>query len=137
MIIALLQAASHSTTANKIAENAQLFNEVDPIGIGMSVVGMVVVFASLLLLYILFMNITKVINRTSKENKSSEKVEKIMSGKSEDITGEINAAIALALHFYSREIRDQEAAILTINKVSRTYSPWSSKIYGLRQNPRR
>jgi len=26
--------------------------------------------------------------------------------------------------------------VLTIKKVSRTYSPWSSKIYGLRKTPR-
>ncbi|HAH59495.1 MAG TPA: phage tail protein, partial [Bacteroidales bacterium] len=30
------------------------------------------------------------------------------------------------------ELHDHEDAVLTIKKVARTYSPWSSKIYGLR-----
>lgn len=47
------------------------------------------------------------------------------------ITGEINAAIAMTIHLYSSELHDAENTVLTINKVSRTYSPWSSKIYGL------
>ena len=42
----------------------------------------------------------------------------------------------MAIHLYYAEIHDKEDAVLTINKISRTYSPWSSKIYGLRQNPR-
>jgi len=42
----------------------------------------------------------------------------------------------MAIHLYYSEIHDKESEILTIDKVSRTYSPWSSKIYGLRQFPR-
>jgi hypothetical protein len=53
----------------------------------------------------------------------------------EEITGEINAVIALTLYLYSTELHDAENTVLTINKVSRTYSPWSSKIYGLRKLP--
>ena len=41
------------------------------------------------------------------------------------------AAIATAIHLYGEELHDVENAVLTINKVSRTYSPWSSKIHGL------
>jgi len=53
----------------------------------------------------------------------------------EEITGEINAVLALTLYLYSTELHDAENTVLTINKVSRTYSPWSSKIYGLRKLP--
>jgi len=34
---------------------------------------------------------------------------------------------------YHSQIHDMESFKLTINKVSRNYTPWSSKIYGLRQ----
>lgn len=47
--------------------------------------------------------------------------------------GEVYAAIATALHLHMAEMHDRENAVLTINKVARTYSPWSSKIYGLNQ----
>lgn len=43
----------------------------------------------------------------------------------------VYAAIATAIHLYGEELHDVENAVLTINKVSRTYSPWSSKIHGL------
>ena len=48
---------------------------------------------------------------------------------------EVNAAIAMALHLYQSELHDYENTVLTIQKVSRNYSPWSSKIYTLRKTP--
>jgi hypothetical protein len=50
---------------------------------------------------------------------------------------EIVAAISVALQMHLQEINTYENMILTIQKVMRPYSPWSSKIYGLRQYPRR
>jgi len=59
---------------------------------------------------------------------------------SSTMTGEVSdeeaAAIALAIHMYKIEIHDMESLTITLKKVSRIYSPWSSKIYTLRQNPR-
>ncbi|HEY3391003.1 MAG TPA: hypothetical protein VGK38_15595 [Prolixibacteraceae bacterium] len=52
------------------------------------------------------------------------------------LSGEINAAIGMALYLYTNEIHDQEDPVITMIRVSRTYSPWSSKIYGLRKLPR-
>jgi hypothetical protein len=46
-------------------------------------------------------------------------------------SGDVYAAIASAIYLYSEELHDVESTVLTINKVSRTYSPWSSKIHGL------
>lgn len=47
------------------------------------------------------------------------------------MTGEENAAIAAALYLYFSELHDQEKYVMTIKKVSRTYSPWSSKFYNI------
>lgn len=52
------------------------------------------------------------------------------------ISDEEAAAIALAIHMYKVEMHDKESLTITLKKVSRIYSPWSSKIYTLRQNPR-
>jgi hypothetical protein len=51
------------------------------------------------------------------------------------VSGEINAAISAALYLYFEEVHDFESTVLTIKKVQRSYSPWSSKIYGLREYP--
>lgn len=47
------------------------------------------------------------------------------------MTGEENAAIAAALYLYFSELHDEEKYVMTIRKVSKTYAPWSSKIYGI------
>jgi hypothetical protein len=48
---------------------------------------------------------------------------------------ETAAVISLALNLYIQQMREYEDAIITIQKVMKPYSPWSSKIYGLRQTP--
>ncbi len=49
---------------------------------------------------------------------------------------EIQAVIGLALNMYLEEHENIENFRLTINKIIKPYSPWSSKIYGLRKTPR-
>lgn len=48
---------------------------------------------------------------------------------------EIAAVIALAVNMYVTRMQEYENTIITIQKVIKPYSPWSSKIYGLRQRP--
>jgi len=109
------------------------FAKLDPIGIGMAVIAMTVVFSSLTLLYVSFKNLAKIYAIDFKKHSlikkgKIEEAEKIK----EDTTGELGAAIGLALYFYQSDLHDYENTLLTIKKVARTYSPWSSKIYGLR-----
>ena len=54
----------------------------------------------------------------------------------DDVHEEEAAAIALAIHMYKSQLHDMDSFTITLRKVSRIYSPWSSKIYTLRQNPR-
>jgi len=53
----------------------------------------------------------------------------------QEIPGEDIAAISMALHSYFSEAHDNESSIVTIQKVNKPYSPWSSKIYGLNALP--
>lgn len=140
MIFAIIAQASTAVVDSlakvKIEQNAQRFNEIDPWGVGMTFIGMAVVFFSLLLLYLLFLNITKILNLKLKRSlKKAGKEEKEVKEVFET-SGDTNAAIAIALHLYMNEMHDHESTVLTINRVTKTYSPWSSKIYGLRQYPR-
>lgn len=136
MILAQATVVADSLAKSKITENSKKFLEIDPWGIGMTFVGMAVVFLSLLLLYMLFYNITRALNYRIKlaQKKKGKPVE--TKEIEAELSGEVNAAISMALHLYMNELHDRESAILTISKVARTYSPWSSKIYGLRQSPR-
>ena len=117
------------------ASKSEYFKQVDPFGLGMTVIGYAIVFIALLLLYIVFFNLTKLIQvklrRVLRKEGTIDKEKKDIS-----VPGEVNAAIAMALHLYFQELHDEESAILTINRASKIYSPWSSKIYGMRQHPR-
>ncbi|MBK8944932.1 MAG: OadG family protein [Ignavibacteriae bacterium] len=136
LILQATAAKLDSVSNAKIHENADKFNQIDPWGVGMTFVGMAVVFVSLLLLYILFFNISKVLAFKIKKSRKVEGKDIKVKESEEDLSGNVSAAIAMALHLYMSELHDKENTVLTINKVARTYSPWSSKIYGLRQNPR-
>ncbi len=122
--------------APMVHEGAKKIVELDPIGIGMTVIAMSVVFLSLLVFYIVFKNIAKVYSIDLKKRFNKKKgivEEKVVT---EDPTSELGAAVALALYFYQNELHDYENTLLTIAKVGKTYSPWSSKIYGLRKSPK-
>lgn len=135
MFLGLIQQAVPDTSLVTIDKNSHLFLQIDPWGIGMTVIGYVVVFIALLFLYIIFANLSKLLNINVKQLLRREGKPEVTNEKLE-ISGEVNAAIAMAIHLYYSEIHDKENTVLTIDKVSKTYSPWSSKIYGLRQYPR-
>jgi len=112
----------------------ELFIQHDPIGIGMAIIAMTVVFLSLILLYLVFKNTAKLFSLDLKKARLLKKGKvKEAEALKEDTSGEVMAAIAMAIHSYAGELHDEENAVLTIRRVSKTYSPWSSKIYGLRQ----
>ena len=52
-------------------------------------------------------------------------------------SGEVYAAIAMAIHEITEDEHDDENTVLTIKNVARNYSPWSSKIYTLRELPKK
>jgi hypothetical protein len=62
---------------------------------------------------------------------------KLTGGESDSlmIPSDHSAAIAMALYLYT-ELHDEESNILTIERVSRIYSPWSSKYYNMRKPTR-
>ena len=111
----------------------------DSAGLGMTITAMTVVFIGLILLYISFRIIGKVAVKLRKRNAMkaqnvTDKQEAKERGLGE-APGEVIAAISMALHEAQGADHDVEETILTISRVKRSYSPWSSKIYTLRETP--
>lgn len=108
-------------------------------GIIITILGYTVVFIALVFLFLIINNIKNLLNLNLKSRLRREgKIKEEIPGKKEsELTGEVNAAIATALYLFYEEAHDLENTVLTIKKVQRPYSPWSSKIYGLRQFPKR
>ncbi|MFI3265591.1 MAG: OadG family protein [Rikenellaceae bacterium] len=130
-------ASAHATTVQKDTPNHERILESDPYGIGLAVTSMSVVFSSLFLLYVVFRSIGMIMMWNEKRRKKS--VAKHIEHHNEDaksvFSGEIAAAITLAIQMYENDMHDKESTVLTINRVAKAYSPWNSKIHGLRQSP--
>ena len=127
--------ANNDYTKKKSA--GESFVEFDPYGIGMTMIAMFVVFSALAILFIIYKNMGRFFIRQGAASKKSVTSELKPSAVHSQgaMSGEVNAAIAMTIHLYLSEMHDYENTVLTIEKVSRTYSPWSSKIYTLRKIP--
>ncbi|RHJ92610.1 OadG family transporter subunit [Parabacteroides bouchesdurhonensis] len=137
---ATLQKVTPSTNNVTLDSNEKIdnFKANDSLGIGMTLTAMAVVFTGLFLLFIIFKQIGKFSIAASKRNaqKASGSTSAVAANVGQE-SGEIFAAIGAALYEMSDDNHDIEHTVLTIRKVQRAYSPWSSKIYGLREVPKK
>jgi Na+-transporting methylmalonyl-CoA/oxaloacetate decarboxylase gamma subunit len=100
-------------------------------------VGIGIVFLSLLIVYWFFRYVlTFILNFRLKSFARKKGIDpaEVVTVKTIQ-SGEVNAAIAMALYQYFNELHDVESGVVTIKRVSRHYSPWSSKLYNMR-NPK-
>jgi Na+-transporting methylmalonyl-CoA/oxaloacetate decarboxylase gamma subunit len=105
-------------------------------GMTVAVVGFLIVFCSLAVMVVIFTRLPKLINmkfnREKIQRKSKE--QEVVTQDDFIVEGNVTAAISLAMHMYFNELHDEESNIVTIKKVRKAYSPWSSKIYSVNQN---
>lgn len=97
-----------------------------------TVLGWFIVFVALVFLIGVFLTVPKILNwgiRRSLRKKNKNVAIEDASSDAVEITGETNAAIAMALYMYFNELHDEESNVITIKEVRKRYSPWSSKIY--------
>jgi Na+-transporting methylmalonyl-CoA/oxaloacetate decarboxylase gamma subunit len=118
-------------------EKIDNFRQNDSLGVGMTLTAMAVVFLALILLYLCFKGVGKAAISASKRRAQKAAGKTTNAGSDGEISGEILAAISAALYELDDDVHDFENTVLTIQKVKRNYSPWSSKIYGLREIPRK
>ena len=129
------------TDAHKLkqAEKAENLKEKDSWGGALTIMSMCIVLLALIVLSILFMCFGKVSSSfQSRKKKEASDANPLTIGSSDDDapdSGEVIAAIALALHEHFGGRHDIEDTILTIKKLRRAYSPWNSKIYNMREVP--
>ncbi len=100
-----------------------------------AIVGYSIVFVALLLLIFIFTMLPKLINM--KIRSELRRKGKHVSDSDEDlqVEGNVSAAIGMALHLYFNEMHDEESNIITICRIQKKYSPWSSKIYSIYNTP--
>lgn len=133
------------STNNAIIDKAakpERMKAIDPYGWIMAVTAMSVVFVALILLYLIFKQIGKANIRKANQKAAKAAVKNstpvaAAATPAGEVSAETYAAIATALHLFieDNEAHDEESDIVTQRHTDRTYSPWSSKIYTLRQEP--
>ncbi len=116
------------------------FLEQDPLGGVMATIAMSVVFIALVLIFFVLKVFGLVMMRIQqrKEAKPAEVAPAPAKRKpaGEQVQEEL-AAAALALKMFQEEQHILESTVITINRASRVYSPWSSKIHGIPAIPKR
>ncbi|MBQ6237595.1 MAG: OadG family protein [Bacteroidales bacterium] len=117
-----------------VPKQADRIRESDPIGIGLTVVAVSVVFLALLCISLILKGYGKLIIKAQdrKANKAAAKsVEAVATPSASETSGEIYAAIAAAIYMYDEEMHDEENTIITIQKVERAWTPWNAKFYNM------
>ena len=109
-------------------ENVMTWSEIlIKMGLGFSVVLIV-----LTLLVFAFIGFSKLVKYQQKARLSKEGVDVTsISSDSLDIPAGVSAVIGLSIAMHLSDLHDNESNIITIKRIERRYSPWSSKIYGL------
>ena len=89
-------------------------------------------FTALVILYLVFASIPKILKLQFKfKRKKNKDCENCVDEFPEFLTGQENAAIATAIFLYLNELHDEETSVMTIKRIKKVYSPWSSKLHGM------
>ncbi|MEG2340590.1 MAG: OadG family protein [Odoribacter sp.] len=97
--------------------------------------GYFVVFLALIVLVAIFIMIPKIIRYFIVRKQKALETGKAPSHEGAVNDANINVAIAMGLYQYFNEQHDRESNIITIHNAQKQYSPWSSKIYGVQNQP--
>lgn len=127
-----------SKIAKKMTQAEKAHNAAvnDSWGGAITIIAMCIVIAALAILSLLFLGFGKISQKLLVRNKreSGKDLQRAEEHHGID-SGDVIAAIAAALAEHFGETHDLEETILTIRKLKKAYSPWSSKIYNMRQMP--
>lgn len=126
---------SSNNVIRDVNNKIETFKTRDSHGFAMTLMAMGVVFSALIVLCLSFLLISKIGSAVARRNKRESIGNGVEIPGALADSGEEIAAIVMALHEHL-DTHDKESMVLTINKVRRSYSPWSSKIYGLRRMPK-
>ncbi len=103
-------------------------------GVMITMIGMLVVFTALSITSLVIWATGKTAGERPKKVQAAETGE-VKPAVRPAMSGEIVAAISFALQSHLFELHDDEQTVITIRKISRPYSPWSSKLHSMTRPP--
>lgn len=124
----------------KVPKQSERIQQSDPVGVGLTVVAVVVVFFCLLIIALILMGYGNAIMKVQDKRSKKAVAQAASTGKGEAVpvndsrtAGDVYAAIAAAIYMYNEELHDEEDTVLTIQKVERAWTPWNAKFYNMNQ----
>lgn len=120
------------------AEKAKNAAENDKFGGAITIIAMCIVVGALVILSLLFLcfgQISEALQKARKRKAHGVDERSAEEHHDELDSGEVIAAIGMALAEHFGQGHDMEDTILTIRRMRKAYSPWNSKIYNLRTLP--
>ncbi|MCR5424958.1 MAG: OadG family protein [Bacteroidales bacterium] len=121
-----------------VPKQSERIQAADPVGIGLTVCAVAVVFLALMFIALILKGygkaIMKIQDRKARKDAAavaSQKGSTMTVPASPDTAGEVYAAIATAIYLYNEEMHDEENTIITIQKVERAWTPWNAKFYNM------
>ncbi len=134
----------YKLTAACLVFTTPLFSAMTSKGSGfilkITITGFLIVMVALTVVYLFVMLINAVLKMTFEYQHKREERRKLekdigesVEGKGSKIPDETATAIMMAVYLFRRQSLEEEKAKLTFERWAKPYSPWSSKIYGLRQ----
>ena len=114
-----------------VPKQSERIQESDPVGIGLTVVAVSVVFLALLCISLILKGYGKLILKTQDRKAKKNAPTDAPVPTPSETSGEIYAAIAAAIYMYDEELHDDENTVITIEKVERAWTPWNAKYYNM------
>ena len=116
----------------------------DPHGVGLAIISISVVFAALIMIFLMLKLFGYVATRKDRKAKKEQVATTPAATGTADVdanevgpTGEELAAITMALHLFFNSQHDEESEVITIDMPSKHYSPWSQKSLVMKRVERR
>ena len=128
---------AHFTNYHK-PKKAEEIADADPVGIGLTVAAVSVVFLVLMFLAIIFTQygrlLTYIHKRRAAKAAAAQGANVETAMENIDHSGDIDAVIAAAIYLYNEELHDEENTVITFKSVERPWTPWNAKFYNMNQN---
>ena len=125
--------AESSTFHYHVPKQSERIKETDPVGVGLTVVAICVVFLALVCICFIMKGYGAVIMKVQDRKKVKSAMESgaAIPAKTSEVAGDVYAAIAAAIYMYDQDMHDEEETVITIQKVERAWTPWNAKFYNM------
>lgn len=125
--------AETSTFHYHVPKQSERIKESDPVGVGLTLVAICVVFIALVCICFIMKGYGSAIMKFQdrKKRKVAARENLAAPAPTKEIAGEVYAAIAAAIYMYDQDMHDEEDTVITIQKVERAWTPWNAKFYNM------